>query len=171
MKQRRLPLLPLLALGVFACERDPENSPTCGLVFIAAASIVLQSLENLNQVVAAPPSPLPNVLPARVVGHGTARALVGEGPEGLVIGYDGPGFPILPGFGLLLVDDSSEAPRGVLIYEPEGPGGYPQLGDITGPTGTLPLYGLRVHWPSVNTRRCPLFAFAPGTAESAAGRE
>lgn len=151
----------LLALLALACERNPENSASCGFTFIAAAGIVLQSLQDVNRLVATEPPQLPNVLPARVVGYGTARAVVAHGPDRLVLGYEGPGFPALPGFGLLLVDDSSEVVRGVLIYEPEGPAGYPKLGIITGASATLPLYGSRVHWPSVTAPRCPLFAELP----------
>lgn len=147
------------SLGLLAaCEGDPENSPSCGIASIAAASIVLQSMQDLNKLVTDPPAQVPNPLPARVVGYGTSSAIVATGPEGLILGYQGEGFPKLPGFGLLLVDDSTEAVRGVLIYEPEGPANYPKLGTISGSAATLPLYGVRIHWPSVNTPRCPLFA-------------
>lgn len=150
--------LVLVALGVSACESDPERRAACGFASIAAASMVLQSLHNIGQVVAQPPYQLPPVLPARVVGYGTGRAMTGEGPQGLVLGFEGQGFPGVPGFGLLLVDDSSEVPRGVLIYETETPSGFPRLGTITGASGTLPLFGVRTHWASINTPRCPLFA-------------
>lgn len=151
----------LLALPALACNRNPENSASCGITFMAAAGIVLQSLQDVNRLVANPPPQLPEVLPARVIGHGTARAVVAHGPDGLVLGYEGQGFPAVPGFGLLLVDDSSEVVRGVLIYEAEGPVGYPKLGTITGAGAALPLYGARVHWPSVTAPRCPLFAELP----------
>lgn len=152
-------------LPAFACAGNPENSAACGFTSIAAASIVMQSLQDISRVVADAPPSLPPVLPARVVGYGTARAVVAHAPEGLVLGYEGQGFPPVPGFGLLLVDDSSEVARGVLIYEAEGPPGYPKLGTITGSSSTLPLYGIRVHWPSVNAPRCPLFAqLAPDTS-------
>lgn len=148
-----------VALVAFvACSRGSENSASCGFASIAAASMVLQSLENLNMVVSEVPSQVPGELPARVVGYGTARAIVAPGPDGLVMGYEGEGFPATPGFGLLLVDDSTETLRGVMIYEPEGPGGYARIGTITGNSASLPLYGLRVHWPSLNAPRCPLFA-------------
>jgi hypothetical protein len=152
----------LLALPALACNRNPENSVSCGLTFIAAAGIVIQSLQDVNRLVATPTPQLPEALPARVVGYGTARAVVAHGTDGLVLGYEGQGFPAQPGFGLMLVDDSSEVVRGVLIYEAEGPTGYPKLGTITGTSSTLPLYGARVHWPSVTAPRCPLFAELPG---------
>jgi len=156
----------LLALPALACERNPENSATCGFTFIAAAGIVLQSLQDINRLVASPPPELPEVLPARVVGYGTERTMVARGPDGLVLGYQGQGFPAVPGFGLMLVDDSSEVVRGVLIYEAEPPQGYPRLGSITGASSTLPLHGARVHWPSVTAPRCPLFGRLPPDTSS-----
>ncbi|GBD31438.1 hypothetical protein HRbin33_00390 [bacterium HR33] len=162
MNRHRQKPLGIALLGcaslLIACESNPENSPACGIASIAAASIVLQSMQDLNKLVTDPPVEVPNPLPARVVGYGTSSALVATGPEGLILGYQGEGFPRVPGFGLLLVDDSTEAVRGVLVYEPEGPPNYPKLGTISGSESTLPLYGVRVHWPSVNTPRCPLFA-------------
>jgi len=154
----------IVAAALVACEGNPENSAACGFASFAAGSMVLQSLENLNMVVSEAPTQAPAELPARVVGYGTARVLVAQGPDGLTMGYEGEGFPPVPGFGLLLVDDSTETLRGVLIFEPEGPGGYPRVGSIAGSSGTIPLYGLRVHWPSLNAPRCPLFA--PRAADS-----
>jgi hypothetical protein len=150
----RLFFIPLAAL---ACGGNPENNAACGLTSIAAASMVVQSLQNLNQVVNTPPAHIPDLLPAKVVGRGTARARAGHGSGGLDLAYEGEGFPKVPGFGLLLIDDSLEVVRGVLIFEPDPPKGYPSLGSIAAGSTTLPLYGLRVHWPSLNARRCPMF--------------
>ncbi|HXV85554.1 MAG TPA: hypothetical protein VD793_02590 [Gemmatimonadales bacterium] len=143
---------------LLACGEPSENTATCGFASIAAGSMVLQSLANLNMVVSDPPPNLPAELPARVIGYGTARSVVGESPDGVMLGYEGDGFPPVPGFGLLLVDDSTETPRGVLIYETEPPGGYPRMGTVAGAAATIPLFGLRVHWPSLNAPKCPLFA-------------
>ncbi|HEX9579892.1 MAG TPA: hypothetical protein VF970_02180 [Gemmatimonadales bacterium] len=151
----------LAAAALVACGRPSENSASCGFASIAAGAMVLQSLQNLNMVATTAPAQVPAELPARVIGYGTAQVMIGEGPDGLTMGYEGQGFPPVPGFGLLLVDDSTETPRGVLIYETEGPGGYPRVGTITGTNATIPLYGLRVHWPSLNAPKCPLFASRP----------
>jgi len=159
MTSRRLAALPLVLL---ACGGNPENTASCGFASIAAASIVMQSMQDLSHAVAAPPAALPDRLPAKVVGRGTVPATVTRGPEGLSVRYEGEGFPTIPGFGLLLVDDSLEVARGVLIYEPETPPGYAKLGTIANATTTLPLIGLRVHWPSLNAPRCPLFQPLPG---------
>jgi hypothetical protein len=147
--------IPLLA-GCAAGNR--ENTASCGFASIAAASMIINSLENLNLVVSNAPQNVPGELPAKVVGYGTAKVVVAPGADGLVMGYEGEGFPAVPGFGLLLVDDSSEVARGVMIFEPEGPGGYPRLGTVSSTTHSIPLYGLRVHWPSLNAPKCPLFA-------------
>jgi len=52
----------------------------------------------------------------------------------------------------------------VLIYESQRPPpGFPQLGTVSGGDKTIPLYGVRVDWPSVNNPRCPLLG-APAPA-------
>jgi hypothetical protein len=66
------------------------------------------------------------------------------------------------------VDDSSEVAHGVLIYDKEVQDAMPRIGTISGSASTIPLYGLRVNWPSVNDARCPMFA--GGIADSAAQR-
>ena len=160
--KRSLVVLPLV---LAACEGNPENSPSCGLASIAVASMVMQSLQDLSHAVAAPPASVPDSLPAKVVGHGTVRSTVSRRPEGLALRYEGENLPTLPGFGLLLVDDSLEVVRGVLIFEPESPPGFAKLGTIATDNTALPLIGLRVHWPSLNAPRCPMFQ--PLAADSA----
>ncbi|MBI4419496.1 MAG: hypothetical protein HY560_01615 [Gemmatimonadetes bacterium] len=152
------PLVAIWLLGLFACQPNSENSAACGFASIAGASMTLQFLRNQHAWLRTPPPDLKESTPARVVGYGTSRALVSQGSAGLVLGYEGQGFPATPGFGLLLVDDSSEVVRGVLIYDKEEQEGIPNLGTISGATSTIPLYGLRVNWGSVSDTRCPLFA-------------
>ncbi len=119
--------------------------------------MVLQQLRVLTKVLSDVPSDVFGTVPARVVGYATASALAGEAPGGVVLGYEGPGFPRTPGFGLLLVEDSVDTFRGVLIYDIAPPSAYPQLGTISSATTTLPVYGLRVAWGAVSSQRCPLF--------------
>lgn len=163
MKTRLL----LLPLALVACGGNPENSAACGFASIAAGSMVMQSLQDLSHAVTTLPANLPDTLPGKVVGRGTTPLVKTSGPDGLVLHYEGEGLPKLPGFGLLLVDDSLEVARGVLIFEPESPPGFARLGSIVSATSTtaLPLLGLRVHWPSLNAPRCPMFQ--PVTADSA----
>lgn len=150
-------LIPLL--GIACGSGNPENSAVCGFTSIAASTLVLQSLQNIHAQLTEAPPELIGTLPARVVGYGTSRALAAKGPEGAVLGYEGGGFPSTPpGFGLLLIDDSSEVMRGVLIFETEPPNGFTQIGTISGASATLPLFGTRINWPSVSDPKCPLFA-------------
>jgi len=157
MKRFIVLLVPLLACRG---ERNPENSAICGLGMIAAANVVIEQFSTGSTIIETAPPGLTGVVPARVVGRGTTRALAAEGPDsvGMVVGYQGEGFPTHPGWAVALVDDSSEVFRGILVYDSDGPSDYPQIGTISGATSTLPLYGMRVRWASVSDERCPLFA-------------
>src|SRR2546426_5251232 len=70
------------------------------------------------------------------------------------MGFEKAEFPLTATYALLVVDDSTQRAMGVLIYESEPPKSYPRLGTVTGgPNGekTIPLYGVRVDWPSVRS--------------------
>jgi hypothetical protein len=149
--------LVLLVAVITACQSNPDNSAVCGIASIAGATMALQYLPNEQARLSAPPGGIPSAIPARVVGYAPTRVLVTDAPNGLVLGYEGSGFPNTPGFGLLLVDDSSETVHGVLIYDKEEQEGMPKIGTISGSASTIPLYGLRVNWPSVSDARCPIF--------------
>ncbi|HEX9728145.1 MAG TPA: hypothetical protein VGA37_06560 [Gemmatimonadales bacterium] len=150
----------LLSLGLAGCgrARDPENSAVCGFANLAASSLVIDHFQGGTTVLDTPPTALTGVVPARVVGRGTMRAIAAPGPGGVVLGYEGAGFPVAPGFALALVDDSTEVFRGVLIFDSDGPADYPQIGTISSDVVTLPLYGMRIRWAAVSDERCPLFA-------------
>jgi hypothetical protein len=51
----------------------------------------------------------------------------------------------------------------VLIFEASGPADYPQIGTISSPTSSLPLYAMRITWSRVSDQRCPLFALPDTT--------
>lgn len=150
-------LLIFLAAALACRSGNPENSPICGFASMAGASMVLEQFGPWEKVLQDLPPEVEGVVPARVVGYGTSRALAGRGPAGAVLGYEGEGFPRIPGFGLVLVEDSLDTFMGVLVYDIEPPNGLPQLGTISDETATLPLYGLRVTWGAVSNERCPLF--------------
>jgi hypothetical protein len=154
-------LLPLLA----ACggDRNPENSAVCGFAALATGTMILDQFQTATTVMADVPPDLVGTVPARVVGRGTTRALVARTDSGVSLGFEGEGFPERPGFGLVLVDDSSEVLRGVLVFDSDGPVDYPQIGTISSATSTIPLYAMRVTWSRVSDERCPLFA-RPDTA-------
>jgi hypothetical protein len=160
--KRILFLLPIVSLSIGCTTRDPADSAMCGITFLASANRVLDQMPNIHAVLTDPPPDMTGVIQARVVGYGRARALVGDGPDGVLVGYEGEGFPELPGFGVALVDDSIEVFRGVLIFLIEPPENYPEIGTLAGASGNLPLFGLRVNWSSVNSERCPIFP-APDT--------
>jgi hypothetical protein len=155
MRTIRLFVVSLALLA--ACRGNPENNAACGFTSMAVASRLVQSLQDLSHVVATPPTDVPAELPGKVVAHGTARISASRTAAGLALRYGGEGFPKVPGFGVLLVDDSTEAVRGVMIFEPDPPKGYPTLGTIEAGGTSLPLYGMRVHWGDLNAPRCPMF--------------
>src|SRR5262249_32256238 len=117
----------LLLLALSACQSNPDNSAVCGIASIAGATMALQYLPSEQARLTAPPGGLPSILPARVVGYAPNRVLITDAPNGLVMGYEGNGFPATPGFGVLLVDDSSEVVHGVLIYDKEEQDGMPKI--------------------------------------------
>jgi hypothetical protein len=155
------------ATGWAGCAGDRNRSPMCGIAQLAGPALIQQQLVNVPYVLTEAPRGLPTSLPARVI-------FVGEGPKPgpgevltayngtqLVMGYQGDGFPAAPGgYGLLVVDDSTRRAQGVLVYESAVPRNYPELGSVTGPDRSIPLFGVRVDWNGVNNPRCPLLGNA-----------
>ncbi len=149
-------ILPLAILG--CTDGDPENNPVCGISAMAGASMVLEQFATPGKIMTYLPDGVEGVVPARVAGYGTARALAASGPDGAILGYEGEGFPATPGFALALVEDSLDTFKGVLIYDLEPPQNIPQLGTVSSATTTIPLFALRVMWSAVSSERCPMFA-------------
>ncbi len=151
-------VLVLVPLVLEACEEgDPENSFACGIAAVAGPMMVLEQFGVPGKVLRNVPAGVSGVVPARVVGRGTARALAGDGPDGVVLGYEGENFPTPPAFGLIVVEDSLDTFKGVLIFETQPPPGLPLLGSISDARYTLPVHGLRVNWNAVSNEQCPLF--------------
>lgn len=148
----------LIAAGAAtACAPDSSGRPACGIVQVGGPTVILQSFQNVTRVITDVPQGLPSSLPARPVGHEQSDALVGYGEAGLVIGFQGTAFPTEGGFGLLVEDDSTGTVYGVLIYgSTRPPNDFPTLGLVSGASGTIPLYGVRIHWNQVSNPRCPL---------------
>jgi hypothetical protein len=160
----------LLLLTFVACaEGDPENNPVCGIAAMAGASMVLEQFAVPGKILTSLPSGVEGIVPARVAGYGTARAIAAPGPDGAILGYEGEGFPKTPGFALAIVEDSLDTFKGVLIYDLEPPQSIPQLGTVSSASATIPLFGLRVMWSAVSSERCPMFAL-PDTGNAAAER-
>ena len=152
-------LLPLLMLVGAACTRGNSGSPTCGIALLAGPGLITSQLTNGRAVLTDPPRGIPDSLPALVIQQKNDRGavIVGRDAEGKVsMQFRGPSFPSR-GYGLLVVDDTSQRAMGVLILDQEEPVNHPAIGTIIGAGTTLNLYGVRVDWASVNNSRCPLF--------------
>jgi hypothetical protein len=154
---RRLVLLvPLLLL---ACDGgDPENRASCGIAIMGAANKVLEQMQTGTKILGQVPDDFRGTVATRVPGYGTVAGLVADSPEGPIVTYEGDGFPETPGFGIMLVEDSTDTFQGVLIYDLDPPMGYPILGGVSDGRLVVPLYGMRVSWGAVSFPRCPLFA-------------
>ncbi|UCD23087.1 MAG: hypothetical protein JSW51_08445 [Gemmatimonadota bacterium] len=154
--RRSFLILPLLSI---ACAGgDSASSFACGIQAVAGPAMVLEQLPVAGRILTQLPDGVEGVIPARVVGYPSAHALAASGTDGAVLGFEGEGFPNAPGFGLILVEDSLETFKGVLVFETEAPRGLPMLGSISSATMTLPVYGLRVTWSAVSDPRCPLLS-------------
>lgn len=151
----------LMLLAAAACTRGggTSGSPTCGIALLAGPSLITSQLSNARAVVTDPPRGLPDSLPVLVIQQKNDRGavIVGRDAEGKVsMQFRGPAFP-QRGYGLLVVDDTSQRAMGVLVLDQELPAGHPAIGTVIGSSIALPLYGVRVDWASVNNPRCPLF--------------
>jgi len=133
--------------------------------------LIQQQLSVLPYVLTDAPRGLAASLPALVAGTAQqGEVAVAYGGQRLILTYQGPNFPAFPTdsavYAVLVVDDSTQRAQGVLVYESvRPPPTFPQLGTVKGGGGdkTIPLYGVRVDWPSVSNPRCPLLG-APAQA-------
>src|SRR6266436_9540622 len=152
----------LLVLAAAGCTRGSGGSPTCGLAMLAGPSLITSQLANARAVLTDPPRGIPDSLPARVIEQkagsgGNGAVIVGRDAEGKIsMQFRGPSFPAR-GYGLLVVDDTSQRAMGVLFLDQEEPADHPSIGTIVGGGTALNLYGVRVDWVGVNNPRCPLF--------------
>jgi hypothetical protein len=153
----------MLLASVNACNRGASGSPTCGIAFLAGPGLIASQLQNARAVLTDPPRGLSDSLPALVIQQKNDRGavIVGRDAEGRVsMQFRGPAFP-QHGYGLLVVDDTSQRAMGVMILDQEEPAGHPAIGTVIGGSTALNLFGVRVDWASVNNPRCPLFGGTP----------
>ena len=130
--------------------------------------MAVQYLNNEHALLTEIPKGLSGSLGARVVGHGSGKAVVTPGKDGVAATFEGEGFPTRSAFGLVLVDDSSEVVRGVLILDKDVEGSPPkQLGTMASGSNSIPLYGVRVNWASVSDPKCPLIRPVDGAGKKA----
>ena len=159
--------LVLIALVVTACGRGgagSSGSPTCGIAALAGPALISNQLTNARAVITDPPRGIPDSLPALVLlqkSRDFGAVIVSHDAEGKVsMLYRGNGFPAR-GYGLLVVDDTSQRAMGVLLLDQEEPQRHPAIGSIVGGGTALSLFGVRVDWASVSNPRCPLFSPPP----------
>ena len=151
----------ILALVATACGRGggSAGSPTCGIAALAGPALITSQLGNARAVLTDPPRGVPDSLPALVIlqkSRDNGAVIVTRDAAGKVsMLYRGSGFPSR-GYGLLVVDDTSQRAMGVLVVDQEEPA-HPAIGSIVGGGAALNLYAVRVDWASVSNPRCPLF--------------
>jgi len=149
----------LLLLLAAACGRGAGGSPTCGIALLAGPGLITSQLSNARAVLTDPPRGIPDSLPALVILKSNDRGavIVGRDAEGKIsMQFRGPAFPTR-GYGLLVVDDTSQRAMGVLVLDQEEPLRHPAIGTVIGGSTALNLYGVLVDWASVSNPRCPLF--------------
>lgn len=161
----------LLAVGALACSGDRSGGPTCGLALVVGPTLIQQHTENPRAVLVDAPLGLPATLPARVAGKSDGGDVHVRYESGrLVTRYQGDSFPARPGYGLLVVDDTSRRAMGVMIYDADVPrnADHARIGTVHGGGATgdvaIPLFGVRVDWANVSNPRCPLLGRATSSA-------
>ncbi|MBA3495529.1 MAG: hypothetical protein H0T86_00305 [Gemmatimonadales bacterium] len=154
MAWRLVPLVFLLA----SCGQSAERgSAACGLAALAGPTALLTQFSVPRQTLATPPPRLPERLVARVVAGPALPAIVGRVDSQLVIGVEGmvPA-SIKPGYGVLVLD-TGEAAKGIMVFEGTPVEGAPPLGTITVGEATLPLIGIQLDPARIEDPRCPFF--------------
>lgn len=128
------PTLSFLLLLATGCGRGSGGSPTCGIALLAGPGLITSQLSNARDVLTDPPRGIPDSLPALVIQKSNDRGavIVGRDAEGKIsMQFRGPAFPA-QGYGLLVVDDTSQRAMGVLILDQEEPQRHPAIGTVIG---------------------------------------
>lgn len=147
------------ALLIAACDRSSGGSSTatCGLAALAGPAALLGEFGVAGQTLGSPPRRLPERLAVRLVAGPVYSAIVGRSDSMLVIGVNGSLPPkVKPGFGVLILD-SGEKARGVLLYEGAPVENAPQIGTVSIDNTTVPLLGIQVDPAKFEDPRCPVF--------------
>ena len=146
------------ALFLAACGHSGERGrAACGLAALAGPTALLTQFSVPRQTLGAPPRTLPERLVARLVAGPALPAIIGRTDSALVIGVEGNVPPtIKPGYGVLVLDTSERA-RGVMLYEGTPVEGAPQIGTVTVGSATLPLIGIQVDPARIEDPNCPFF--------------
>jgi hypothetical protein len=156
MSARALPAL-FLALAI-GCDRPAGGGrAACGVAALAGPTALLTQFSVPRQTLSQPPEKLPERLVTRVVAGPAYPSIVGRSDSRLLIGVEGT-LPqdAKPGFGVLVID-TSEKPRGVMLFEGDPVEGAPRIGDVSIGSTTLPLIGIQVDPAKVEDPNCPFF--------------
>jgi hypothetical protein len=150
------------AMLIAACDRSTGGkssaaAATCGLAALAGPTSLLGQFGIPGQTLGSPPHKLPERLVVRLVAGPAYPAIVGRSDSMLVIGVNG-GLPtnVKPGFGVLILDSGNKA-RGVLLYEGAPVEGAPQIGTVSIDNASVPLLGIQVDPAKFEDPRCLLF--------------
>ncbi|MEP7175625.1 MAG: hypothetical protein ABI860_03665 [Gemmatimonadales bacterium] len=146
----------LMALAACGTPAD-RGTATCGLAALAGPTALLTQFSVPRQTLSVPPRRLPEHLVARVVAGPALPAIVGRADSQLVIGVEGA-LPagVKPGYGVLVLD-TAETARGVMLFEGMPIEGAPPLGTVTVGAATLPLIGIQLDPTRIEDPRCPFF--------------
>jgi hypothetical protein len=149
-------LVVLLAVGACGKSADRGN-PACGLAALAGPTALLTQFSVPRQTLSRPPARLPEHLVTRLVAGPALPAIVGRSDSLLVIGVDGA-IPatIKPGYGVLVLDTTERA-RGVMLFEGLPVEGAPSIGTVNLGATTLPLIGIQLDPSRIEDPRCPFF--------------
>jgi len=150
-------LLPLLVLAAACGKTADRGNPACGLAALAGPTALLTQFSVPRQTLSKPPAKLPERLVARVVAGPALPAIVGRSDSLLVIGVEGT-VPAntKPGYGVLVLDTAEQA-RGVMLYEGNPVEGAPPIGTVSLGSETLPLIGIALDPARIEDPRCPFF--------------
>jgi hypothetical protein len=148
----------LLLMLAAACGKTAERgNPACGLAALAGPTALLTQFSVPRQTLSKPPAKLPERLVARVVAGPALPAIVGRSDSLLVIGVEGTvPATIKPGYGVLVLDTAEQA-RGVMLYEGRPVEGAPPIGTVSLGSETLPLIGIALDPARIEDPRCPFF--------------
>src|SRR5258705_7937522 len=124
----------LLLLPAAACTRS-GGSPACGIAMLAGPGLITSQPSNARAVLTDPPRGVPDSLPVLVIQpqkNDRGAVIVSRDAEGKIsMQFRGPAFPAR-GYGLLVVDDTSQRAMGVMVVDQEEPAGHPAIDTIIG---------------------------------------
>src|SRR5207247_6537878 len=142
----------LWVVALARCAGD-RSRPTCGIAQLVGPAMVQQRMTNVVYLLADAPRGLPGSLPARVVGQAQqGEVLVAYDKTQLLMDYQGPAFPASPGgYGVLVVDDSTQRAEGVIRSSPGRRRPLPSSAAFAGPAAAVPSSGFGAGWGGLAT--------------------